>query len=240
MKTFTFLLFTVFAGFSVSASGSEPSTFDHSIWNDLLKKHVSDQGNVNYKALQSEQATLKSYLELVSNTSVNEKIWSKDEQLAFWINAYNAFTVQLILNHYPVKSIKKIKSPWDKPFFKIGGKAMSLNHIEHQILRAKFQEPRIHFAIVCASFSCPTLLNQAFTASNVQKLMNQQAIRFVNDPKRNKLSSKKVELSEIFSWFKGDFTKKGSLINFINQYAKVKVNEKAKVSFLPYNWNLNE
>ncbi|MFT6716812.1 MAG: hypothetical protein ACJA0Q_001460, partial [Saprospiraceae bacterium] len=175
-----------------------------------------------------------------SSTTIDEKIWSKNEQLAFWINAYNAFTVKLILNNYPTKSINDLTKPWDEKFFSIGGIKMNLNHIEHKILRVKFKEPRIHFAIVCASFSCPKLSNKAFTAKNVQVQLATLTKGFVNDTKRNKITANKIEISEIFNWFKGDFTKKGSLIEFLNKYSNVKINAKAKVSHLKYNWSLNE
>lgn len=221
-------------------SGGDAPEFDHSAWNKILTTHVSTQGNVNYKGIKKAEAELDAYLNEISSAVVDEKTWSKNEQLAFWINAYNAFTVKLILKHYPLKSIKDIGSPWDKKFFKIGGKKMNLNHIEHKILRVKFNEPRIHFAIVCASFSCPKLSNKAFTSSNVQNQLSSLTKGFVNDKKRNKITANKIEISEIFNWFKGDFTKKGSLIDFLNRYSLVKIKASAKISHLAYNWNLNE
>ena len=221
-------------------SGSEVKSFDHSAWNSLLKVNVSNAGNVNYKGFQKSEAKLDAYLNSISNGSYDDKIWSKNEQLAFWINAYNAFTVKLILNNYPTKSINDITSPWDKKFFKIGGTKMNLNQIEHKILRVKFNEPRIHFAIVCASFSCPKLHNEAFTGKNTQSLLASLTKGFVNDTKRNKIAADKIQISELFNWFKGDFTKKSSLIEFLNQYSNVKINANAKVSHLPYNWSLNE
>ena len=220
--------------------GNENTSFDHGKWNDLLQAHVSEAGNVNYKQFQGSESKLDVYLGEISSAVIDEKIWSKNEQLAFWINAYNAFTVKLILNHYPTKSIKEISSPWDKKFFKIGGKKMNLNTIEHKILRAKFDEPRIHFAIVCASFSCPKLHHKAFTAQNVQANLASLTKEFVNDKKRNVIGAKKVQLSQIFNWFKGDFTKNGSLIDFLNKYADTTINAKAKISYLKYNWALNE
>jgi hypothetical protein len=221
-------------------SGGEVTSVNHSVWNTLLKTNVSAAGNVNYKGIQKSEAKLDTYLNKLSSTTIDENIWSNNEQLAFWINAYNAFTVKLILNNYPTKSINDIGSPWDKKFFKIGGEKMNLNHIEHKILRVKFNEPRIHFAIVCASYSCPKLSNVAFTEKNVQAQLATLTKGFVNDPKRNKITTDKIQISELFNWFKGDFTKKGSLIEFLNQYSTVKINAKAKVSHLPYNWNLNE
>lgn len=233
----------VIIGTTVNAngvSGGEVTTFDHSAWNAILKANVSAAGNVNYKGIKKSETKLDVYLSNISTTIIDEKIWNKDEQLAFWMNAYNAFTVKLILNNYPLKSINDITSPWDKKFFKIGGVKMNLNFIEHKILRVKFNEPRIHFGIVCASFSCPKLHNVAFTGENTQGLLTTLTKGFVNDTKRNKITADKIQISELFNWFKADFTKKGSLIEFLNKYSNVKINAQAKVSHLPYNWSLNE
>lgn len=175
--------------------------------------------------------------------------WSRNDQLAYWINAYNAYTIQLIIRNYPLKSIKDIGSkikipfvntPWDIKFIRIGNKTYDLNNIEHDILRKKFNEPRIHFAIVCASVSCPKLLNEAYVGTRLNDQLAAQAREFINDPTRNKITPGKAELSPIFSWFKGDFTKKGSLQDFINQYATTKITAKTSLSNLDYNWNLNE
>jgi len=221
-------------------SGPEVSTFDHSSWNALLQANVSKAGNVNYKGMKKSQAKLDAYLNELSSTTIDEKLWSKDEQLAFWINVYNAFTVKLIVNNYPTKSINSITKPWHTKFFKVGGVKMNLSHVENEILRKKFNEPRIHFAIVCASYSCPKLSNKAFTAANSQSQLATLTKGFINDPKRNKITANKIQLSEIFNWYKSDFTKKSTLIAYLNQYLTVKIKADAKISFLPYNWNLNE
>jgi hypothetical protein len=242
MKKLLLIVAITFATTSIAKqnSGPEVTTFNHSAWNDLLKANVSNAGNVNYKGMKKSQTKLDSYLNELSSTTVDEKLWSKDEQLAFWINVYNAFTVKLIVNNYPTKSINNITKPWDTKFFKIGGVQMNLSHVENEILRKKFNEPRIHFAIVCASYSCPKLSNKAFTAANTQSQLTTLTKGFINDPKRNKISASKVQLSEIFNWYKGDFIKNGTLIAYLNKYLTVKIKANAKVSFLPYNWNLNE
>jgi hypothetical protein len=157
--------------------------------------------------------------------------------------------VKLILDFYPTKSIRdlgpKLKIPlikdvWHYKFFKIAGVDMSLDEVEHGILRKEFDEPRIHFAINCASISCPPLLNEAFVADKLEAQLTKVTVAFINDPVRNKLGTQSVQLSSIFSWFTGDFTKEGTLIEFLNKYSKVKIAPNAKVSFLDYNWNLNE
>ena len=216
----------------------------HEKWNTLLKKHVSaSSGMVNYEGFKTDRESLNSYLNLLKNNHPKSS-WSKNQQMAYWINAYNAFTVDLILRNYPLKSINDIskggKKPWDIAFIKIGDKTYTLNDIEHKILRPKFQDPRIHFAVNCASISCPLLLNEAFTEQNLEEKLQQQAKRFINDKSRNKISSSSAQLSKIFEWFKGDFEKNGSIIDFLNKYSNTKITPKAKITYLNYNWNLNK
>ena len=248
-----FLIIALFL-FNLSCGSSELGQVNslapsHQAFDELLKKHVSKDGIVNYKGFIQDKAKLDKYCELLSNNAPDRSKWSKDEQLAYWINAYNAFTVKLIVDNYPVKSIQDlhptvkiplINTVWHIKFFKIGGKEASLDEIEHKILRKEFEEPRIHFAINCASFSCPPLLNEAFVPEKINQQLDLVARTFINDPKRNKISADKVEISSIFSWFKEDFTKNGSLIDYLNQYSKVKIKPNAKVSHLDYDWSLNE
>ncbi|MEL6254987.1 MAG: DUF547 domain-containing protein [Bacteroidota bacterium] len=211
----------------------------HEAWDKLLKKYVSPSGKVNYKGFKSEMGAFQAYLDhLVANPP--QAGWSRNKIRAYWINAYNAFTVKTILDNYPLKSITNLGKPWDKKFIKIGGNTYSLNDIEHNILRAKYFDSRIHFAVNCASFSCPKLLNKAFTESNVSAQMGSLASIYINDSRHNKITPEKAELSQIFEWYQGDFTKKGSLIDYINKYSKVKLNPDAEISFKAYNWNLNE
>lgn len=228
-------------------AGTTPPS--HKSWDELLKANVSAEGKVNYKGFIKEKVKLDAYLKNISENAPDRKTWSKNEQLAYWINTYNAFTVKLIVDNYPVESIKDlgpalkiplIKDVWHFEFFQIGGQESSLDEIEHSILRKEFEEPRIHFAINCASVSCPPLLNEAFEAAIIDAQLEKVAKRFINDSSRNKISPEAVQVSSIFSWFKVDFTKNGSLIDFLNKYSTTKINPKAKVSFLDYDWNLNE
>lgn len=220
---------------------------DHSSWDELLKSHVKN-GKVDYKGFINDSDKLDSYLELISTNAPNKK-WEKAEKLAYWINAYNAYTIKLIIDNYPLESIQDlhptIKIPgistvWHKEFFQIGGEDCSLNEIEHKILRKQFDEPRIHFAINCASVSCPDLWNEAFVAEKIEEQLAERAKVFINDSTKNKISNTSIEISRIFSWFKKDFTKKGSLISYLNRYAKVKISEDADVDYMEYNWSLNE
>ena len=226
-------------------SSSQPVS--HEIWDSLLKLHVSEDGWVDYRGFKSDSLRLNKYLELLGNNHPNENNWTRDEQLVYWINAYNAFTIKLVADHYPVASIKDIKNGvpfvntvWDIKFIKIEDQVYDLNNIEHGILRPKFDEPRIHFAINCASVSCPPLANYAYHADDLDDQLALMARRFLADKRRNRIESAgAAELSKIFSWFRGDFTKNQSLISYINQYAPVQLDEKARIDFLEYDWNIN-
>ncbi|WP_422857758.1 DUF547 domain-containing protein [Flagellimonas sp. S174] len=211
---------------------------DHTAWNDLLKKHVDGDGNVNYKGFKADIQSLEAYINTLSNTPPTSS-WTKNEKLAYYINLYNAATVKLIVDNYPTKSIKDIPNRWKKQWIAVGNITTSLNDIEHEVLR-KMDEPRIHFAINCASYSCPKLLNTAFTAKNMESLLSKTASDFVNDRKRNRFNDGKAQLSRIFKWYKGDFTENGSLLEYINQYLDNPINEKASISYLDYDWSLND
>lgn len=241
------LFFSCDAASSVQENNTMPVS--HELWDKLLKRHVSLEGKVNYKGFIQDSVQLNTYLETLSKNAPNKKNWSKDEQKAYWLNAYNAFTVQLIIRHYPLQSIKDIGSkikipfvntPWDIKFIKIGTETYDLNNIEHDILRKDFDDPRVHFAMVCAAKSCPRLRNEAFVPSKVNQQLDDQGRDFLSNTYKNKITANRVQLSKIFSWFKDDFTKKGSLIDFLNKYTDVKINPNSEVDYLDYDWALNE
>lgn len=213
----------------------------NTLWDQLLKNYVSSNGTVNYKEFKIERSKLNTYLNQVSKDPPSDQC-PKNQEIAYWINVYNAYTIDLILQHYPVKSIRDINNgkPWDLEFITIGGKKYSLNQIENDILRKKFSDPRIHFAINCASKSCPKLMNAAFTKEQLDVQLNTLAKAFINDPEKNKISANKAEVSEIFNWYKDDFTKSGSLIDFLNKYSDNKLSPGAPISYLAYDWSLNE
>lgn len=244
---FTFSLAVLIANCGQRVYPSDSRPISHERWDSLLKKHVNSDGLVDYRAFQKDSLRLRAYLELLSTHHPNPKYWSEEEQLSYWINAYNAFTIELILKHYPVESIKDIRrgipfinSVWDISFITIEEAEYDLNNIEHGILRKHFSEPRIHFAIVCASTSCPPLRPEAYTAGKLEQQLEEQARLFINDPARNRLGPQRIEVSKIFYWFKGDFTEEGSLIDYLNRYAEVEIEENAKKDFLDYDWSLNE
>ncbi|MGB5418551.1 DUF547 domain-containing protein [Algibacter sp.] len=210
----------------------------HNDFNELLEAYVSDEGLVNYTGFKKRQSDLQNYILYLGSSMPNDS-WTKEDKLAYWINAYNAMTIDLILRHYPIKSIKDIKNPWDQRLWKLGEKWYNLNEIEHDILR-KMDEPRIHFAIVCASFSCPKLQNKAFKSENLDGQLSEVTREFLSDPNRNDISENDIQLSKIFQWFAKDFKQQGSLIDFLNVYSPTKISAKAKKSFKDYDWALNE
>lgn len=210
----------------------------HDSWDLFLKKHVNDNGVVDYKSIKNDEAALNLYLTSLSKNTPDDS-WSKDEKMAYWINVYNAFTIKLIIDHYPISSIKDIEKPWDIKFIELGKNIYSLNDIEHEILR-KMDDPRIHFGIVCASISCPKLQNEAFVASKLNSQLNSATKEFLADSSRNNLSENTIEISKIFKWFLKDFNKDGTLIDFLNKYSDVTISPNTKKTFKEYNWNLNE
>lgn len=221
---------------------------NHDDWSALLSKHVRKDGLVDYKGFVRDKGKLNAYVDYLSGNAPADD-WTEEEQIAYWINAYNVFTVKLIVDNYPVKSIKDlnpslsiptIRSIWTKEWFQIGGEDFSLDRIEHKILRKDFDEPRIHFAVNCASISCPTLRNEAYTAKKLDKQLEEQAKIFLNDSSRNTITPEKITVSKIFSWFGGDFKNGQTLVQFINRYTKVDIQDKAKVKFMDYDWNLND
>jgi hypothetical protein len=210
----------------------------HRPFNTLLKDNVSSAGNVNYNGFKSNRKTLLAYITALGE-NLPEDNWTKNEKLAYWMNAYNAMTIDLILRNQPIASIKDIKNPWDQRLWKLGEKYYNLDEIEHQILR-KMGDARIHFGINCASFSCPPLLNEAFIPSNVDAQLDLVAKKFINDSSRNSIAENNVEISNIFKWFSKDFKQNGSLIDFLNKFSEVEISEDAKVRYMDYDWALNK
>lgn len=234
----------IFFGCSNGKSISDAEPVSHNEWDELVKKHVTEEGHVDYEGFISDSVSLNSYLNLLSAHHPNNK-WSDDEQLAYWINAYNAFTVKLILDNWPVESIKDIaggipfvNTPWDVKFIEIEGEKYDLNNIEHGIIRKEFDEPRIHFAVNCAAVSCPKLRNEAYTADSLDKQLDDQAKDFINGPK-NEITANSANLSRIFKWYGGDFTDEMTLREYVNQFATTKIGERVDIEFKDYDWKLN-
>jgi hypothetical protein len=210
----------------------------HDALDSLLLRHVSDLGVVNYKGLKKDREALEAYLQVLSD-NVPQETDSREAQMAYWINAYNAFTLHLIVKNYPVTSITKFDDgkTWDVKRITLANKKYSLNKIENEILRPKFKDARIHFAVNCAAKSCPPLHNRAYTADNLEQLLDERTRAFVNNPKYNTLGKQSVKISKIFEWYAADF---GNIQTFLNKYSDKKVNAKATVTYDEYNWDLNE
>ncbi|MFH4966965.1 DUF547 domain-containing protein [Gaetbulibacter sp. M240] len=244
MKVYTLILLLTFGSFTQNQGINVPNktnalqTPDYAHWTVLLQKHVSDDGNVNYEGFKQDWSPLKRFIQTLSTQTPNEH-WSKEQVLSYWINAYNALTIDLILRHYPVESIKDIRNPWKQALWTLGSKTYDLDTIEHEILR-KMQEPRIHFAIVCASYSCPKLKNSAYTPDQLNDQLQQATVDFINDPKRNELSENSLEISKIFKWFRNDFEEEQNFIDFLNQFTEIEISKTAQIRYQTYNWELND
>ncbi len=224
-----------------SANDEAPSFNIHEYkkLNAFLGKYVSN-GHVNYASIKSNKSELMAIINEFESTSPSSS-WSKNEKLCFWINAYNIFTIKLIVDNYPTTSITKITAkPWDKKFIEIDGSTYSLNGIETDIIRKKYDEPRIHFALNCASKSCPILLNKAYKPGTLNSQLTSQTKAFLNDTSKNDFSSKKsIEISSIFDWYKDDFNSSGGVVSFINKYKGTDY-DSPKISYMDYSWDLNK
>lgn len=240
---------------SQDTTESNENSFCHSQFDEVLKKFTSD-GKVDYKGLTRDRRDLDEYITSLSAVSFKKfNVWSEHEQIAYLINYYNAATIQLIIDNYPVKSIKDLggffSSPWKKEFINLFGAKESLDHIEHEILRKQYKEPRVHFALVCASIGCPTLREEAYTGEQLVAQLKDQALKFLSDPDKNYWDpkSKTLYLSPIFKWFAEDFEKQSGVVwAFIYPYfpkedrksIQALTNGKPKIRYTNYDWNLNK
>ncbi len=219
---------------------------DNSLYGELLNKYVKN-GLVDYQGIKNEEAVLDEYLKILENTNV--KALSADEQFAFYVNSYNAWTIKLILGAYPeIKSIKELgnifKTPWQKKIVRINGEVITLDDVEHKILRKKFKDPRVHFAVNCASRSCPPLISEPYRGSNLNQQLDQSTRAFINDPESNYLKGNKLYVSKIFKWFPEDFD--DDILGFFLLYAEGDFKkelearkDKIKIEYLHYDWSLN-
>jgi hypothetical protein len=255
-----FALFLVFAIFvSGLYAGNDDRKDSHGLFTELLAQYVHD-GKVNYNELRKDDR-LEKYLSQLSQTNP-ETIENDKDRLAFWINAYNAFTLKTICENYPVESIKDLSfggsvlgkvlntTAWDKKFIEINGMEMSLNHIEHEIIRKKFKDPRIHFALVCAAVSCPPLRSEAYEGYKLDEQLNEQGKIFFGDKSKNyfEVDKQVAHLSKILDWYGSDFGANGAeLLRAIAPFlpaqiaSAVEKNPDAwKIEYNDYDWSLNE
>ena len=236
------------------AAAAPAARFDHThaALDQLLKRYVTD-ALVDYPALKNDSKKLNACLdELAAVREADFQQWTQPQQLAFLMNFYNAATLRLILDHYPIKSIKKIggflSGPWDQPVVRLFGGTVTLGHVEHEILRKKYNEPRIHFAIVCAALGCPPLRSEAYVADRLDAQLDNQGEKFLHDTRKNSVDAKNrvVNLSPIFKWFSGDFEKKsGTVLKFVAPFFPADAQAGLakggyKISYTGYDWSLNE
>lgn len=209
----------------------------HQPWHDLLKRNVRDDGHLSYAELAEHDDELRGYLQSLRRAAPPAD-WSRQDQAAFWLNVYNAYTVYMAVQYYPVQRLSDIKvktvggyrSVWEAPEVSVGGKQYSLNQIEREILpRLLPQDPRRFLALHCAAVSSPTLLPEAYDGQRLNEQLDAQARRFINDPTRNQLRSDAVQVSSVFDWHAAEFGEASQLIAFLNRYAKLPVASTATV-----------
>lgn len=244
---FVMLSFLLFGPLNLVKPCWSGTTADHSIYAALLEKYVK-KGQVDYRGFKAQEAKLDQYLIVLEKTDSDNL--SRNEQFAFYVNAYNAWTIKLILSGYPgVKSIKDLgnifKRPWEKKICRIDGDVITLDDIEHKILRPRFKDPRVHFAINCAALSCPPLISEPYRGDTLDQQLDHSVRAFINNPQRNYLEDNTLYISKIFKWFSEDFD--NDVIGFLIKYAKENLKKeleakrsKIKINYLYYDWSLNE
>lgn len=203
----------------------------------FLSTYVSG-GKVDYKSIKNNTSTLDEVLLLAKNSTITAK--DAKAYQAFWINAYNLSVIKGIIDNYGIKSPLDKKGFFDKTKYELGGKQITLNDIEHKLLRPVFNDARFHFVLVCGAKGCPPLISEAYTPERLESLLEQQTVKALNNDSFIRVSGKKVAFSEIFKWYKEDFvTKTTNEINFLNKYRKEPVPENAKVTYYSYDWRIN-
>jgi hypothetical protein len=221
----------------------------HAEFTTLLKQHVKE-GNVDYAAWVKDPSRLKTYLGTMAKVPQAEfKTWTKPQQLAWLINFYNASTIQLILAHYPLKSIKDIPGPEDSPWKRLDltlfGAKTSLDALENEVIRPTYHEPRVHFALVCAAIGCPPLRGEAFVAERLKAQMEEQATLFLATKTKNRVEGSTLYLSPIFDWYAEDFKANGGSVSTFVAGLFPKADRPAiikglTIKFTEYDWNLNK
>jgi hypothetical protein len=240
------LVSSLIAGFLCPSPVVAGDTVDHAVFGDLLGKYVKN-GRVDYAGFKTDQTKLEQYLSYLEK--VEPETLNRNEQYAFYINAYNAWTIKLVLTGYPgLKSIKDLgsilQSPWSKEFVRIDGKTLTLDDIEQGILRPRFKDPRVHFAINCASKSCPPLSSEPYRGATLDAQLNKVTRGFVNASANYRLDGDTLWISSIFKWYSDDFN--NDPVGFYLKYAESSLKraldergKRLKVKYLDYDWSLN-
>lgn len=234
-----------------AVSGTAADAIDHSAWDALLAKYVKPAADgvnrVDYAAIKAQDlAALQHYLAALQAVDIQQ--YAKDEQFAFWVNLYNAATVALIVKKYPVDSIREIGAlglgPWGDKLLKVSGKALSLDDIEHGILRPIWKDVRIHYAVNCASIGCPNLARQAFTAERLEPMLEAAARDYINHPRGFARVDGRLVASNIFDWYVADWGNQAGVLDHARQYAtdatKAVLGDATKIDRHGYDWSLND
>ena len=234
---------------SRASQPTDDASFSHELFDQVLQEHVDEKGRVNYTKLKANPKKLEAYLDLLAFADPEEL--SYNERLTFWINAYNAFVIKGVINHYPITSVRKVKlfnGFFFRLKFQVAGKMYTLNQIEHDIIRTEFVDPRVHFVLVCASSSCPSLGNRAFSADTIEEHLETAAFSFIQDPEKVRIdrAERTVYLSKIFKWYDDDFTEGyDGVADFLADYpppedAEFLESTDVKLRYLDYDWTLND
>jgi len=237
-----------------STTDAHTMTVDHTAWQSILGRYVSaSPDGINRFAYgrvsPADKGVLKAYLGELQGVRVSAL--GESEQRAYWINFYNALTIDVVLDHYPVKSIRDIggglfvTGPWKKELVAVEGRKLSLDSIEHDILRKTWRDPRVHYAVNCASISCPNLMREAFTGAKLEQMLNQGARDYVNHPRGAKIVNGRLTLSQIYEWYRRDFgSRDGEVIAHVTRYAEPKLKTQLAgietIAGYDYDWSLNE
>ena len=232
-----------------------PDTFDHGAFDAVLREVVDARGFVDYAALADDSSVLDRYLADLAAT--DPSALGDDDRLAFWLNVYNAYTLKLVADNYPVESIREVvgglfiplvNSPFKVDFVVVAGETMTLDAVEHGVIRDEFDEPRIHFALVCAAVSCPPLRAEAYAGDRLDDQLDDQGQRFLTNQAKNEVPAddSTIRLSKIFSWFGGDFGDDDAALQaFIARYFDDDVRDRLErgaydIAYLDYDWSLND
>ncbi len=256
----------VMGGMLLCAAGAHGQDFDHSAWDRVLKLHVNEAGRVDYAALRANRGEFDAYIAKIaagSPESHPQDFSSREAQLAYWINGYNALTIRGVIDNWPTKSVRDLGFLFGffrRSDYTVGGKKVSLNYIEHDVIRKQFSEPRIHFALVCASLGCPRLRREAYVPERLEQQLEEDARYFINEPRNLAVDPARgrVTVSKIFDWYGGDFekhvkttarrggSKTGSpILDYVLQYANdanrsaILALKSPKVDFADYSWEIN-
>lgn len=227
-----------------AAPSEQSAAVDHAVFDALLKAHVDEDGFVDYEALAADREKLDAYLQSLAKADLSGP--NDSAKLATLINAYNAFMLQLVLDEWPVENIlEDIEEPFKKKRFTLAGQSVSLDDVEHQMIRAQFDEPRIHWAVVCGAFSCPRLRNEAYTAETLEAQLNDQAQYVHSHPRYIEYDGgDTIRLTPLYQWYAGDF-EDGDVLEYVARYRpdlrrQLEAGNKPAIEFLGYSWLVND